>query len=494
MANPATSTATAASHPGLRYTVVGTALLLLVVSTQCLSIAPRNSWDAKKWGPVVSHETFPADCSLCHFPDRWDVLKPDFRFDHATETGFALVGAHAQAACLRCHNDRGAVSAYVARGCGGCHPDPHRDKLGPDCERCHNVETWEPSGLIAEHFATRFPLTGIHASTPCELCHVRGPTGDFKGAPTTCDVCHAGDAASAVAFNHIASGLNTDCERCHTPLGWGGASIRHDSFPLIGGHAGRGCQECHVGGVFAGLSTHCYSCHQADYSAAPLHAALGYPTTCENCHSVFGWDGAFVAHDAFPLTGGHSGLDCAQCHPPGTFRGLSSQCITCHQGDFNTAPDHVNLGFSTQCELCHSTQTWSGAVIDHSVFPLSGGHGGLQCTQCHTGGFLGIDPACSSCHAGDFAMAPDHMSLNFPMQCENCHNTTSWNNVSFVHAFPLQDEHNVPCNQCHTTSMTTVFNCLSCHPQSETDPDHDEVDGYVYESNACYSCHPDGDD
>jgi hypothetical protein len=26
------------------------------------------------------------------------------------------------------------------------------------------------------------------------------------------------------------------------------------------------------------------------------------------------------------------------------------------------------------------------------------------------------------------------------------------------------------------------------------DNEHDEVSGYVYESNACYSCHPDGED
>ena len=41
-----------------------------------------------------------------------------------------------------------------------------------------------------------------------------------------------------------------------------------------------------------------------------------------------------------------------------------------------------------------------------------------------------------------------------------------------------------------------VFTCLTCHEhrRSEMDDEHDEVRGYVYESTACYSCHPDGED
>ena len=31
----------------------------------------------------------------------------------------ALRGAHAQAGCLLCHNDRGPVQQFAARGCGG---------------------------------------------------------------------------------------------------------------------------------------------------------------------------------------------------------------------------------------------------------------------------------------------------------------------------------------------------------------------------------------
>lgn len=93
------------------------------IAVNCQVIVPRQGW-SEEWGPIVPHETFPGDCSICHVPDRWDVLKEDFAFDHEKETGHPLTGAHGRAACLRCHNDRGPVAAYAARGCAGCHVDP----------------------------------------------------------------------------------------------------------------------------------------------------------------------------------------------------------------------------------------------------------------------------------------------------------------------------------------------------------------------------------
>jgi hypothetical protein len=40
-----------------------------------------------------------------------------------------------------------------------------------------------------------------------------------------------------------------------------------------------------------------------------------------------------------------------------------------------------------------------------------------------------------------------------------------------------------------------VFECTQCHEhnRTSTDNDHDEVNGYVYESRSCYSCHRDGE-
>jgi hypothetical protein len=152
------------------------AVIGIIFAINCRPDVPRESW-SKHWGPLVPHKTFPGDCSICHVTDSWDTLKKDFSFDHKAQTGYPLEGAHTEAACLRCHNDRGPVMAYVNRGCGGCHPDPHASALGLDCQRCHSQTDWTPTGLIAEHARTRFHLVAAHAVAPCESCHLQAAVG-----------------------------------------------------------------------------------------------------------------------------------------------------------------------------------------------------------------------------------------------------------------------------------------------------------------------------
>ena len=88
-------------------------------------VAP-NQWQ-KARGPVVPHDSFPRDCSLCHEGSSWHAIKKDFVFDHAKETGVALVGAHQAAECLRCHNDRGPVANFSQHGCVGSPQGTHFD-------------------------------------------------------------------------------------------------------------------------------------------------------------------------------------------------------------------------------------------------------------------------------------------------------------------------------------------------------------------------------
>lgn len=264
-------------------------IAVAVLVTQCEVVVPRHGWN-EKWGPMVPHETFPGDCGICHVTEGWEVLRADFAFDHEAETGHALEGAHRAAACLRCHNDRGPIGVYVARGCGGCHVDPHKSTLGLDCERCHDQDTWRPAPLVDDHARTSFPLYGQHLLEACEACHPRAPVGDFRGAPTSCEICHQADVARATQPDHTANGLVTGCERCHTPTGWAGAAFTHDSFPLIGGHGGLQCSQCHGSGPPTSVSPLCYSCHQQDYQRAEDHVADGYPTDCTRCHSIVAWD------------------------------------------------------------------------------------------------------------------------------------------------------------------------------------------------------------
>lgn len=185
---------------------------------------PRHLW----WsglGPVLPHDSFPADCSLCHVSNEWQTLREDFRYDHAKETGYALRGAHANALCLRCHNDRGPAGSFAARGCAGCHADPHRDGLGSDCQRCHQETSWEPQGMRELHEHTRFPLVGAHALAACWRCHPGAEVGKFIPADPECAGCHQSDLARATNPNHAGLGWVDHCDRCHLPRTWQQAEI-----------------------------------------------------------------------------------------------------------------------------------------------------------------------------------------------------------------------------------------------------------------------------
>lgn len=333
--------------------LIGAVGVVLIVS--CNKVITRGGW-SKRWGPLVPHRTFPGDCGICHVTDRWDALREDFFFDHGIETGYTLEGAHTEAACLRCHNDRGPVAVYVARGCGGCHPDPHASALGLDCERCHGQMDWTPTGLIAEHARTRFHLVAAHAVAPCESCHLQAAIGQFRGTPLQCEFCHQRSLARANTPDHSANGWTTGCERCHTPIGWAGADFVHYFFPLTGAHAGLDCTSCHAGGNFQPIPSDCYSCHAADYLLGPDHSALNFPLDCEQCHSTSAWKPATFQHQ-FPLQGPHN-VSCTLCHTGGDTSTFN--CLDCHdQSDTDNDHDEV-AGYSYDslaCYQCHPDGT-----------------------------------------------------------------------------------------------------------------------------------------
>lgn len=204
-------------------------LLLLALALAACAIrgsesVPRHLW----WsglGPVLPHDSFPADCSLCHVANEWQTLKPEFAYDHLQETGYALRGAHARAQCLRCHNDRGPAGTFASQGCGGCHADVHRGGFANECTRCHQETSWEPVGMFELHQHTRFPLAGAHAAAACWRCHPGGEVGKFVPADPECSSCHRSDLARATNPNHAGLGWVDHCGRCHVPRTWQQAEI-----------------------------------------------------------------------------------------------------------------------------------------------------------------------------------------------------------------------------------------------------------------------------
>lgn len=207
-----------------RWLALGAALLLLAAACvlQQPGVASRHRW----WsglGPVLPHDSFPSDCKLCHQGQGWNDLRADFAFDHLAETGVALEGAHDSARCLRCHNDRGPVEVFAKQGCAGCHVDVHLGRLGGLCESCHTQATWRPEGQIEMHRQTRFPLAGVHATTPCFRCHPGSESGLFTPSDPNCISCHVSDLNQTT--NHVGLGWVNNCQRCHQPTDWNNAEI-----------------------------------------------------------------------------------------------------------------------------------------------------------------------------------------------------------------------------------------------------------------------------
>lgn len=319
-------------------------------------------------------------------------------------------------------------------------PDPHGTFRG-ECGDCHGPETWKPARISArfDHGRFGFPLEGAHAAASCMACHT---SLDFRQEAQRCVGCHTDVHRGE---------LGVDCARCHTARSFidRAAMLRaHQAsrFPLTGGHVALACEDCHRSVApghlqFVGREAECVSCHRADYQAArtPDHAAGGFSFDCADCHTSATWHAARFDHalTAFPLTGAHRGATCAACHGDGAYRGVPTACASCHQSDFDatTNPSHTALGFSTECQTCHSTTAWAGATFDHDA-------------------------------------------QNFPI-------------YSGVHARRWAD-----CATCHVNRNDyRQFTCFSCHPHSDrtrTDEKHREVSGYAYDSQACYTCHPRG--
>jgi len=391
------------------------------------------------------HGDYEGDCSLCHGVNGWLPLEPSADFDHANfgyPDGFPLDGAHGQVACRACH-----LTLDFTRSpseCRECHQDIHRGELGMDCARCHNSRSFVSRAEMGrDHMLTRFPLTGAHRTLDCETCHTLSRGNLVYSLPVECVSCHLPAYESATDPNHAGSGFSTACDQCHDTTSWAGSDFDHNqtNFPLTGSHQAATCQACHANGVYAGTPAECISCHQAAYDSTtdPDHGQAGFAADCTLCHTTSAWTGADFDHNqtSFPLTGSHQVATCQGCHASGVYAGTQAECVACHQSDYDQTvdPQHLTSGFSTDCTSCHTTTTWSDATFDHDgmYFPIySGRHSGLW-------------TACSDCHVNS-------------------------NNYA-------------------------AFECTFCHQhndENQVNNDHSELPGYAYDSQACFSCHPDG--
>lgn len=236
------------------------------LATDCLSCHRTEDVHEGKHGPR---------CQSCHGTTAWKPAS----FDHDRKTEFPLRGAHEKAACEACHTAP-PHEKKLDRSCISCHrkDDPHDGQQGESCERCHGEAAWKEK-VSFDHDLARFPLLGLHATTPCEACH---SSAVFRGTPRSCLECHGADDRHERRLGPV-------CESCHNANGWALWRFDHDvqtTFTLHGAHATTACETCHRQPVTDSLRLPktCVACHSDDDS----HRG-SFGRRCEDCHVETSW-------------------------------------------------------------------------------------------------------------------------------------------------------------------------------------------------------------
>lgn len=272
--------------------------------------------------------------------------------------------------------------------------------------------------------------------------------------------------------------------------------------PVITAHSDieQECGSCHSPFSQAQQNQLCLTCHEE--IATDLKKRSGYHgkhpdpanTECRSCHvehkgrnaDIVGLVPEGFNHDLtnFPLADGHASQPCAACHTDsGDYRGTDQSCAGCHKSD-----DAHRGNMGSQCADCHVATRWSSTSFDHAAatsFKLSGAHGQLVCSSCHTDQLYENTPtACASCHALDDVHGGERGN-----QCGSCHTEKSWAESTFDHRretdFSLTGRHaQVACAACHLSNMTLSkppTDCAGCHSA-------DDVHGGQRGSD-CAECH-----
>lgn len=493
----------------------------------------------------------------------------DFKHDPFVE--FTLAGKHATLECFQCHTNvrksalRKDEWRYLglSQDCASCHEDVHKGEFGLDCASCHGQE--KPFAEVANFTHTdRFLLTGSHGGLKCIDCH--DPDRDqpvatlLKQSPAAvraCADCH--ESAHSPAFIAEASRManvseGASCEQCH--------AIDDTEFVFPEAEMPR---ELHAASGFRLDLPHdkveCASCHDAYSQEAPsadgdarMAFAARYPgrkqQECEVCHedphqgqfdAGFSEGKCLRCHDAtrfeppafgaeihaltaFPLTGKHTGVDCASCHDyeqePVKFTQVATACSACHEDIHRGAFDGPGAPKASNgqqgCARCHDTSSFRNVVwdaADHRAwtgYPLEGGHNSAKCAQCHepagtyAATYGATATACASCHEDAHRGAFDATLAkrgDANPGCAECHTTEAFSAVTWTlddHAqwagYSLTGAHaSVRCDQCHGASQTTgiphrTFGvaeraCASCHK----DPHGGQF--ATADGNDCARCH-----
>jgi hypothetical protein len=293
--------------------------------------------------------SFGLACLDCH--DGSDRMS-DFAHE---QTGFALTGAHENAACLDCHQS--AAFTGLSGECAACHQEPaiHAGTFPVTCGDCHTTLAWSPAaleGVAFDHIQqTGFGLARHELGFDGEMLNCRDcHTVALDQLDTqVCVQCHTPPMPEFMA-DHVAQ-FGLACLDCHDGME-SLANFDHSTFFVLdGAHETLDCTSCHVDQQFAGTPNECAGCH----AEPEIHAGV-FGLNCQNCHSTSAWQPAALTSHTFPLDHGKEG---------------EIPCQTCHIASFT----------QYTCDECHAPAEMLEEHNKEDIFNIAG-----RCTECHPTG------------------------------------------------------------------------------------------------------------
>ncbi len=283
--------------------------------------------------------------------------------------------------------------------------------------------------------------------------------------------------AAAEAFSS-----NNACNSCHEMHPY------YDSWG-VSTHKSADCVQCHIPpGPGNWIKTKFLSykelwTHLAGIEEPPVAVTRKIPrSSCLGCHPDGG--GQTKGTTTFPHSA-HTSVPCVDCHVRLVHRTvnppyyhdpmLMAKCLECHNGQPGSPPSNCSTchtqphEFRGECGNCHGTNSFAQPTPPDHPLPLTGGHVGVPCADCHVatpggevipGTSLPVPAGdtCVSCHA------VQHQGLT---DCAQCHTIETFAAPTFQHPqigphVPTGDR-GLPCQSCHPSADYTQSSCTPCH-------------------------------
>lgn len=468
-------------------------------------------------------------------------------FDHET-IGFVMEGKHTELACTECHEfaeevvlpEGGRRFIGLDQDCATCHEDPHEGRMASACADCHSQVAFDDLSPFVHD--ERFMLEGSHSAPGCLDCHPssaehsieavggKAPVPEWRECRDCHESPHRNEFLAGVA-QLVESTPGGSCAECHP--------VVHESFrvadmeisprqhaatgfPLDDPHSGLACSDCHTPELDEFAERYpgrprdeCRHCHEDAHRGFFATFADVEPLRCTTCHLETSFTGIndqgfdHARWTGFELLGAHAQESCESCHPRAASAddlgrsfgrvaehfGTVESCASCHadphDGQFDLPDLPALVDDRSGCARCHSQTSFRSleAEFEHDAwtgFELSGAHGRLACSDCHTSLPQPDDTgrhwaraaggACADCHEDPHV---GQFELEDVTDCQRCHSSTeTFTRLSFNHnwdsRFPLDRTHAaVSCSECHRPWVVggvevvryrpLGMECVDCH-------------------------------